>query len=228
MGAGTFLNTITPQDIGGINTSLDYFFDNNRIARVLATFTNTTGSSQGLEVLYGGDLGSDSGTVIENSSSGDNVFQQSDRWFISSDTAPFDDPILTFVRYGLGNVEVALDTFAIPGTDSGNGYTDYFTDVWNLTIGAGETQRLMWFVQMNEDLNTALSETTKFDDLTSLSNAGLLEGLDATTQGEIVNWSSSPQSTPEPSILFGLGALVLLGGVTKRKGKDKDDHLEKE
>ncbi|MEA5511298.1 hypothetical protein VB715_16110 [Crocosphaera sp. UHCC 0190] len=42
-GTGTFLNTIAPVDIGGINTSLDYFFDGSSpTARILATFTNTT------------------------------------------------------------------------------------------------------------------------------------------------------------------------------------------
>jgi len=227
-GAGTFLNTITPQNIGGINTSLDYFFDQSSpTARVLATFTNTTGSSQAVNVLYGGNLGSDNDTIIESSSSGDAVFQQADRWFVSSDQG-FGDPVLTFVRYGTGSVQTASNTFAVPGTDSGNGDVAYFTDVWDLNIDPGETQRLMWFVQLSETVATAVTNAaTTFTNLTSLDNGGLLEGLSTSQQSEIVNWQSQqtpPPTTPEPSTLLGLGSLLLLGGFSKRKSKKTENN----
>ncbi|MEA5511297.1 PEP-CTERM sorting domain-containing protein [Crocosphaera sp. UHCC 0190] len=135
---------------------------------------NTTGSSQGVEVLYGGELGSDSNTIIEATSSGDAVFQQADRWFISSDQGAETDPILTFVRYGMGSVQAV------------------------------------------------------FDSLSTLGSTSLLSGLSTTEQGEIVNWEPvGTQSTPEPSTLLGLGSLLLLGGLSKRKGKNAENRDQK-
>ncbi|NCQ92422.1 MAG: hypothetical protein GPI94_17385 [Microcystis aeruginosa LG13-03] len=103
-GAGTFVNTISPVNLGGINTSLDYFMSASRpTLRVFGTFTNTTANPLSAEIAYGGNLGCDSNCTIEDSSTGDNAFQSAlDRWFINSDSPSNSDPFLTFVRFRPG------------------------------------------------------------------------------------------------------------------------------
>ena len=117
---GIFVSSLSALDIGGIDTTLDYFTDgSSSTLRVLASLTNTTAGALTPDVLYGGNLGSDEDTQIEASSSGDAAFQQADRWFISRDgsTAVGDDPVLTFVRYGEGDdVQAASASYAVPGT----------------------------------------------------------------------------------------------------------------
>jgi hypothetical protein len=67
-GAGTFVNTITPANIGGINTSLDYFMSaSSRTLRVFGTFTNTTANPLSAEIAYGGNLGCDSIVISDKS-----------------------------------------------------------------------------------------------------------------------------------------------------------------
>ena len=219
---GVFVSGLTPLDIGGIDTTLDYFMDGDSpTLRVLASFTNTTGGDLATEVLYGGNLGSDDDTRIEASSSGDAAFQQEDRWFISSDgsTAEGFDPVLTFVRYGEGSVQAASATYAVPGTDPGNGSLDYFTDVWSLSLGAGATQSLMWFVQFSDFVATAEGGTDVFADLDSLANAGLLAavGGGSIDTADIVNWTPTAD-VPVPGALWLMGAgLFGLAAVRRRR-----------
>lgn len=213
-GDGSFVTTLTPLNIGGIDTSLDYFMDNSSSTlRVLATFTNTTASSQSVEVLYGGNVGADEDTRLEATSSGDSTFQQADRWLISSDGG-LGDPVLTFVRYGSGTVEAASDTLAVLGTPTGTNDPDYFTDVWNLNIDAFATESLMWFVQFNFDATSAQAGTGVFDDLTSLSAFGLLAAVNGgeIDTSNIVNWEPvSATAVPLPGMLplMGLGLFGL-------------------
>jgi hypothetical protein len=190
---------------------------------VLASFTNTTGGDLSAAVLYGGALGSDNPTRIEASSSGDAAFQQTDRWFVSSDgfTVPYRDPVLTFVRYGQGSVQAASDTYAVPGTASVGTSVDYFTDVWSLALGAGETQSLMWFVQLSDFVATAQGRTGVFDNLDSLGTGGLLAavGGGSIATANIVNWEQ-PAAVPVPGVLplMGLGLFGLAAVRRKRNG----------
>ncbi|WP_295887175.1 PEP-CTERM sorting domain-containing protein [uncultured Thiohalocapsa sp.] len=216
---GTFVSTLTPQDIGGIATSLDYFMDaSSPTLRVLATFGNTTGGAlSGIEVLYGGNLGSGD-TQIEATSSGDAVFQQADRWLISSDGGSSPDPLLTFVRYGEGSVQAASGTLAVP--DAGE---DDFTDQWTLDLAAGETQSLMWFVQFTEypNVNDAITNAAVFADLDTLASAGLLAavGGGSIDTGNIVNWApGTPVPVPGVLPLVGLGLFGLAAVRRRRRG----------
>ncbi|AUB82439.1 PEP-CTERM sorting domain-containing protein [Candidatus Thiodictyon syntrophicum] len=216
-GAGAFVNT-TQVAIGDIGTRLDYFMDGaSPTLRVLASFTNTGNSDQTVEVLYGGALGSDDDTQIEDTSSGDADFQQADRWLISSDGGDGPDPVLTLVRYGEGTVQAASDTLAVPGTDSGNDSVDYFTDVWSLDLGVGETQSLMWFVQFSPDVATAQGGTGVFDDLEDLDGAGLLAAVGGgkIDTANIVNWA--PTEVPVPGVLPLLGIGLFGMGVYRRR-----------
>lgn len=221
-GAGTFLNTISPVSIGGINTSLDYFMSAARpTLRVFGTFTNTTANPLSAEIAYGGDLGCDEDCTIEDSSTGDNTFQSAlDRWFITSDGPADDDPFLTFVRFGPGG-QLASSTPVVPSEDF-NSRLDVFADIWTLSLAPGETKSLMWFVNFNDSLAAAQAGTPVFNDLSTLGAAGLLAGLSPTQIAGTANWAPQqpPATTPEPSSLIGLGSLLGFGLLSKIKRRN--------
>ncbi len=220
-GAGTFVNTISPVNLGGINTSLDYFMSaSSPTLRVFGTFTNTTANPLSAAIAYGGNLGCDDDCTIEDSSTGDNAFQSAlDRWFITSDGPVDFDPFLTFVRFGPGG-QLASSTPAVPSEDF-NGDFDNLADIWTLSLAPGETKSLMWFVNFNDSLAAAQAGTPVFDDLSTLGAAGLLAGLSPTQIEETANWKQQPAATtPEPSSLIGLGSLLGLGLLSKIKRRN--------
>ncbi|GCA78031.1 PEP-CTERM sorting domain-containing protein [Microcystis aeruginosa] len=214
--AGTFLNTISPVNLDGINTSLDYFMSAARpTLRVFGTFTNTTANPLSAAIAYGGNLGCDDDCKIEDSSTGDNTFQSAlDRWFITSDGLIEEDPFVTLVRFGQGG-QLASSTPAVPSEDF-NGESDNFADIWTLSLAPGETKSLMWFVNFNNSLAEAQAGTPVFNDLSTLGAAGLLAGLSPTQIGQTANW----KQTPEPSSLIGLGSLLGFGLLSKIKRRN--------
>ncbi|TRU74481.1 MAG: PEP-CTERM sorting domain-containing protein [Microcystis viridis Mv_BB_P_19951000_S69] len=216
-GAGTFVNTISPVNLGGINTSLDYFMSaSSPTLRVFGTFTNTTANPLSAAIAYGGDLGCDDDCIIEDSSTGDNTFQSAlDRWFITSDGPSDSDPFLTFVRFGPGG-QLASSTPAVPGEDF-NGALDNFGDIWTLSLASGETKSLMWFANFNDSLAEAQAGTSVFNNLSTLDASDLLEGLSPTQIGQTANW----KQTPEPSSLIGLGSLLGFGLLSKIKRRNQ-------
>ncbi|QGZ90376.1 PEP-CTERM sorting domain-containing protein [Microcystis aeruginosa] len=222
-GAGTFVNTINPVNLGGINTSLDYFMSaSSPTLRVFGTFTNTTANPLSAAIAYGGRLGCDNDCTIEDSSTGDNTFQSAlDRWFITSDGPSDFAPFVTFVRFGPGG-QLASSTPAVPGEDF-NGALDNFGDIWTLSLASGETKSLMWFANFNDSLAEAQAGTSVFNNLSTLDTAGLLEGLSPTQIGAIANWAPQqpPAATPEPSSLIGLGSLLGFGLLSKIKRRNQ-------
>ncbi len=206
---GTFLTTITPQDIGGIDTSYDFFFDGSSpTLRAVATLTNTTNAPLTAQVSYGGDLGSDDTTRLEDTETGDTTWDvAADGWAISSDGGDGPDPVLTFVRFDPGSLEVASSTPSIPGLlDAFGNDEGVLGDIFTLVLEPGETQRLMFLLQLNPDVATAQSRVGDLDSLATLDAAGLLAGLNQQEVGSIVNWN-----VPEPStFVLGAGATFAL------------------
>ena len=212
---GASVNTITPMDIAGIDTSLDYFMSaTNPTLRAIGTFTNTTASEIIAEIAYGGDLGCDSNCQIEDSSTGDTSFQsQRDQWFIVSDGSE-GDPTLTFSRFGAGK-QFASSTPEFPN------FSGELGDIWTLSLDPGETQSLMWFTDFNPTVADAQARASIFTDLSSLGAAGLLVGLSSAEIDRAVNWNqdATPDtaSTPEPGTILGMGLSVLFGLFWKQK-----------
>lgn len=200
---GGFFTPLSFADIGGIETRVDFFFDDSSpTARVFATFRNTNSATETVDVAYGGDLGCDSGCTIEDTSNGDAVFDQStDQWTIISDGPADTDPFLTFVRFGPGG-QAPADSPAYPGVVTAFDL-DLMADIWELELEAGETESLLMFVHLGDSLAESQAASANFASLQSLDAAGLTVGLSSTQLTQTVNW------VPEPScISMGLCLIV--------------------
>lgn len=202
-GDGTFMNTITPQNIGGIDTSLDYFFSGSAsTVRAFARFTNTTSEAVTFSAVFGGNLGSDDDTTIFGTSSGDTALQAAqDLWLINnqSDEA---DPFTTWVFGGAGGLAANWAT-----------WQKIFGVEWMLTLAPGETKDLLWFVNLNDSLPGAQSGLSPFTSLDTLRDAGLLAGLSPDDLNNTANWNlSSASSVPEIDATQGTTGLALLVG----------------
>ena len=198
---GVFLNTITPMDIGGINTTYNYYMTGNHILRAVGSFSNTTVVSANATVIFGGNLGSDENTVVFATSSGDLVYNAAADTFYVSGRADGQKAFQTNYLFAAGS---NAPTFGhVGGTWGGNG--GYNSIGYDLTIAAGETKSLMWFVQFSDSVVDATADVGNFTDLATLDAAGLLAGLSQTELESIANWT--PRIVPEPSAL----SLLVLG-----------------
>ena len=223
---GTFIATINPASLSGLDVSLDYFFDaSSPTLRAFATLANPTDTAIDTTLTYGGNLGSDDNARVINSSNGDNVLDQAtDRWFSSDDNNDGGDPTLTFIRFGDGVVETPSQaTFLTEriGNAPVAFQFDTFLDEFDMHIGSGETESLLFFVQF-DDLGSQPSTASidaRFLDLSTLQTAGLTAGLTDTQLSQTINFTAplgggpDPDPLPEPSslVLYLLGAVMLAG-----------------
>ncbi len=213
--------------ISGLNVHIQYhFFRNRPLVRALFIFENPTAAPINLKAITGGDLGSDGNTDPQATSNGDTIIDDADLWYITSDRPtgtelPNNDPILTFVRYGIG-ASVIPTNDQIPGTANDD---DSYSYRYNTVVPPNSTARIMVFVDLNANVTTAASKALDFEDNTSLNAAFLLTGISQAEADEIVNYTALAPIEPPPVIIptvkaWGLGLLALLlglVGIRKRK-----------
>ena len=161
-------------------------------------------------------------------SDGDQVEDHDDLWYVVSPTkANFscvDDianeggsmPSLILSRYGSGAEVIPYSDlnfyYADPTPRAGQSATHY-----EVSIAAGETVYLMNFLEITWDHNTSLAHAPVYNDIDSLSAAGLLDGLDSDTISSIVNYNERPASSESNTPAFELGStglFCLLGLLT--------------
>ncbi|MEP5993078.1 beta strand repeat-containing protein, partial [Rhodopirellula bahusiensis] len=173
---------------GGLQSSLEYYFSPiEATQRTLLTIENVGASSATANVVYQTNFGSDGGTVIQSTSSGDSTVTTADDWIVSSDSGPF-DPVNTTVIAGPGApdpIAVTETVFSAAGTEGiGATYAP-------LVLAPGEVRRFMWFQNMDATIGQGVSDASDF----SVPLSGdLLNGISAAELSSIVNWSfySSP------------------------------------
>jgi hypothetical protein len=206
---GTTLTSDTV-NIGGLNTQVQFFFEPTQdTVRAIYSFTNTTGATLPANVLIDNNLGSDSNTVVEGTADGDTTIEPGDSWFATSDQiltrGLAGDPPLTWVRYGQG---AAVTANAQPFTTA-----DGFHESYTLSVPAGATQRVMVFVKLNNTDVEALAAGPAMDSLEELQALGLLAGLGAPEQAQLINWGAAAvggPARPVPSVSdWGKLALML-------------------
>jgi IPTL-CTERM motif len=211
------------QSLAGLNVQGQLWFAPNKaVARSILTLQNPTGADITVTVDNDNNLGSDNGTSIQATSSGDATFDPSDNWWVSCQLGNpntsecimpgngdgAQDPINTFAFQGQGG--------AVRGTNLGapfqNGNDNPNERFSNVVVPAGQTRALMYLVQLSDTPAHAIADAAIFNSGSSVSSAGYLAALpNGLLPKQIVNWNLAA-GIPTLSE-WGLGGMAALLGL---------------
>jgi hypothetical protein len=193
-----------PETLSGLTVSMEYLFsDVIEAGRLIATFANPTASPISVSVDVPINFGSDSSTTIITTASGDTTFTTADGWGMTWDTS---SEINTSVFFGPGaTVTPSAVTEQVFGCAGSQGLGATF----DLTIPAGGTQALMFFMGIGEidgtgstDIANAQTNAQQFGSFATI-DASLTGDLTQQELDQIVNWTGSgvtPPPTPGVAI----------------------------
>jgi hypothetical protein len=201
---GTTVTTDVMTDItAGVDAQIQYYFDPNRpVVRALYTLTNTTGSDIDVHALVSSNMGSDSETTIQDTSSGDTTWTAADQWLITNDNTtvgggPRYDPVSTFATWGSGATVMPSIAF-LPG-GGGVGNADDIGVRYDVTVPANGTARILVFNDMNTTNAAASAGAADFESLAAANAAGLLTGLTPAVCSDLVNYDGTSTTCPGTS-----------------------------
>src|SRR5262249_44029495 len=139
-----------------------------------------------VDVTVNGNLGSDCGTVIEASSSGDTTVDATDDWFTSNDSPDYGDPALGHVFQGPGATLTATSA-SLTGCDN-------ISWTFHTTIAAGARQVFMFFAIQKGPTDDAASmaEATRLVALPDDSMVGMDDYL-----GDLMNFQGDTPGAPQ-------------------------------
>ncbi len=188
--------TAGPVSMSGLNVTVEYHFsDIIQAARIRVILENPTAIDNNPSISVALNLGSDAGTVIEATSSGDLLYTTADRWVITSDGLPL-TPVNTTVVYGPGTVRVVpfFTTTTVCGDPGPTGDPTGIGYSFNITVPANATRQLMFFAGLGDivgpgnTITGAIANVTMFDNNNNI-DPSLLAGIPAGDLGEILNWA---------------------------------------
>ena len=143
---------IGPATVSGVEVVRKIFVPQDQAyARFLEIVTNPGASTVNFTVSIDTNLGSDSSTVLVETSSGDATFTTADDWIVTDDADGTGDPTVLHVIAGPGGQRP---------TDVGGGNFDSVYFEYNLTLAPGETQIVMQFGAQNTNRADALAGMT--------------------------------------------------------------------
>ena len=152
---------------------------------------NATGSPKTITVTVATNVGSDAQTLVAGTSSGDTLFTAADRWVVTSRNGgpPF-ALVDTHVLYGPG---AAVPAGAVYNTTfkCGESPTPNSQGVradFHVTIPANSTRRLLFFNQIHQTSDVALTDAAVFN----AEPVGLLAGMTNNELGQVLNWVLVP------------------------------------
>ena len=168
-----------PESIHGLNVSLEMrAIDGPGVLRGFATLENPTAGPISVTARPVNNL---SFQPLFTTSSGDAVFGTDDRWAIAGGAI------------NCNGLPATVDSMAFFGPGSpaatpvfSNLFNDIYEVHYDLTITAGDTVHLMWFIRMHEDTTSAVNDVGIFDILDSSSV--LLAGLSNEQLDNTLNW----------------------------------------
>lgn len=202
--AGGRAATLGPEPIASLQVTIEWkALASTATMRTFATLQNTTGADITVPISWETNLGSDTGTTVVGSSSGDTTFDAGDRWLVTSDDAlPITDPVNTTVLFGPGSPDVTPSSVAdlFNGCAGEEGVVAGYT----VTVPVGQSRYLLFFNQMNQTNTEALAAATGFAANPALDSQ-FLSGIGAQLP-EILNWDfqvagpAGPPTTPSASI----------------------------
>ena len=221
---GTSYNSIPPDatEDGGREVVTDTVIMNNlqvnrkifvptddAFARFLEILVNPTGSNIAVQVEIDSELGSNGGTLIISSSSGDTILDASDDYFTSDDGSDGgEDPSLAHV--------FSCDGASVEPTNIEQNFQNQATELdqirytFNVNVPANGRVIIMHFSSQNEDRVTAAASAQS---LLSLQGSAL-SGLSSDEMSDIVNFDCSFRSVGGEILPIDTIALLLGGTQT--------------
>jgi uncharacterized repeat protein (TIGR01451 family) len=178
------------QTIGGLSVRRKVFVPtNDQFIRWMSFFTNTTGSPTTFTMITRNNLGSDSDTMIVNSSNGDAVAQTTDTWISTFQnygappaTGPniSTDPRIGHVLQGTGAPTPVSNISFANGDDE-----PYW--VYSITLAPGQTKAILTFATGQPSKAAANAKAAAL----ALLPATATQCFSATELSQIVNFATS-------------------------------------
>ncbi len=199
---------LNPQTIGAVQVSRKVFVpSNDEFIRWFNSFTNTSGAPVTISVVTANNLGSDTGTTIVSTSSGDATVTTADRWVTTFENfvgTTSNDVRLGHVLWGPGAA------VGLSGITFANGSDTPFWS-YSLTLAPGETRAILNFATGQP---SRVEAAVKSNELTGLpTNA--VQCLSDAEKGQIANFVGIPPSVTEVPTVSTVGliatALLLAG-----------------
>ena len=181
----------TTQKLGKLRvTRTDDALATRPTLRALLEFQNPKKKTVKTDVTVDGSYGSDSQTLVVDSSSNDGIFDQNDRWAITTDDpATPSDAVVTTVNYGKGKVlKPKFQRGPTSAIDDGATLeaNEDISDTWRLTVPGKKTVYLMFFLEVHDTVTEASTDVDAFD--SKGLDATLLTDISASVRKKIVNW----------------------------------------
>lgn len=173
---------------GGVNITAKYDLfgtGNDEVMRIVYTFHNKSKKKKrSLNVAYTTNFGSDNSTVLERDTDGDFFIENDDdSWAVTSDDGAVDDdvigdPAVTTAFGDTPNKKVSHLAFDPGGT------ADSIQAKFSFSLKPNKKAKLLFFQQVDDSVANAEADAPEFDDVASLTAAGLLAGV----SGPFKNW----------------------------------------
>jgi len=187
------------------------------VLRQIVTVSNN-GVAGNANVQWHNNTGNDSGQNTIATSNGDLIADTSDRWIVTADsfTSTDDNEVNAWFLHGQGGLAPSFvqtvdgsPTLGFAGEEGLNAGFDLF-------LQPGETASLLWFAGIEGINQDGIDLATQLDDPTSALFTSLTADLSASQRSQVVNFSASALSVPEPSSC-GLLALGIMSGMAFRR-----------
>jgi len=186
-----------PTNAAGLRVYVKYYgLPNSDTLRTLVSFINVSSTAIPVTATVASNLGTDAFTVIPGTSSGDSVFDTSDRWVVTSDDLSNPGEIVdTHVLFGPGSPPVtpnlaATTVFGCGDLAAQTSPTDThgIRSRFVFSVPGNSTKNLLFFNQAHDSNAGALADAAAWF---NASPVGLLEGLTSTELADVVNWKLS-------------------------------------
>jgi hypothetical protein len=192
--------TVGPVPMSGLDVTVQYHAVTTLpVLRTLVSFSNPGASPVIATIDFVSNVGSDAGTVVSGSSSGDTTFTAADRWVVTSDSVPSNDVTNTFVLFGPGLPAVTPSAVSQVAFSDGTD-TNGVRATYSITVPAGETRHLLFFNQVSDTPANALASAATFNDNPALSSA-LMSGITQEQADNVLNWQFGAASATGLSIV---------------------------
>ncbi|RNM16271.1 hypothetical protein [Nocardioides pocheonensis] len=179
--------TSGPSSLGGLNTTVEYrALPNQQVLRSMVTLSNPGTTSMTIPFTVATNFGSDSGTTVIATSSGDAAVSTADRWLVTADNAVTPgDAVNTSVLAGPGAVAAPPASTSQVVFDCAD--RDGIQATYNVTIPAGGSRALMFLNELSGTNAAATTGAARFNTNPAATDE-LLTGLSDAQRDSIVNW----------------------------------------